>query len=197
MSLTGLVVIAATLAGPAAFSRVQPTVNEYGAAVKAFRDRAAAYLAQHRDLAKQLPPLESTDVAAELTSREDLLGQRIATARAGNKPGDLFGRDLEPFIRDAVTKIWAARPAGTRDEVGEDVAPATVAKVNQPYPTEQPLGTVPASLLAALPPLPEGLEYRVAGRHLMIRDVSANLVVDVLTDIIPQTPARTGAPRSR
>mgnify|MGYP006375434595 CR=1 FL=1 len=39
----------------------------------------------------------------------------------------------------------------------------------------------------ALPPLPEGLEYRFVGRHLIIRDVAANIVVDVLRD------ARVGA----
>jgi hypothetical protein len=195
VSLTGILLIAA-LVGHAAVSSGQPQVNAYGAAVKGFRDRADAYLAQHRNLAKQLPPLENTDVAAELTSREDLLGQRIATARAAAKPGDLFGSDLEPYIRAAVKKNWADRP-GAREAVGEDLPAAGIAKINQPYPTDQPLGTVPASLLAALPPLPEGLEYRVAGRHLMIRDVKANLVVDVMTNVVPQTAARTGALRDR
>ena len=63
-------------------SGAKPPVNEYGAAVKEFRDRADAYLEQQKDIAKGLPPLKNTEDPAELTSREDELGKRIALARA-------------------------------------------------------------------------------------------------------------------
>jgi hypothetical protein len=190
VSVPGLI-LAAVFVGHADIDG-QAKVNEYGAAVKAFRDRADAYLSQHRQIASQLPPLKNTDDAAELTAREDALGQRIAAARAGIKPGELIGRDLEPYVREVVKKEWEKRPADAREAVGEDLPPASVAKINRPYPTEQPLATFPASLLAALPPLPEGLEYRLAGRHLIVRDVKANLVVDVLANVIPRAPASTG-----
>lgn len=172
-------------------------VNEYGAAVKDFRDRAQAYLDQQKDIAKGLPPLKSTDDPAELTSREDELGKRIALARATAKPGDFIGKDLEPYVRAAIKKDWANRPADARQAVGEDLPPNSVAKINAAYPKDQPLSTVPASLLAALPPLPEGLEYRLVRRHLIVRDVTANLVVEVLPNVLPQAPARTGAPHGR
>jgi hypothetical protein len=172
-------------------------VNEYGAAVKEFRDRAEAYLQQQKDIAKGLPPLKNTDDAAELTSREDELGKRIALARATAKPGDFIGKELEPYVRAAIKKDWANRPTDARQAVGEDLPPTSVAKINAAYPKDQPLSTVPASLLAALPPLPEGLEYRLVGRHLIVRDVTANLVIEVLPNVLPQAPARTGAPHGR
>lgn len=172
-------------------------VNEYGAAVKEFRDRADAYLAQQKQIAKGLPPLKDTDDPAELTGREDELGKRIALARATARPGDFIGKDLEPYVRAAVKKDWANRPSDAKEALGEDLPPAGVAKINSAYPKDQPLSTVPASLLAALPPLPEGLEYRLVGRHLIIRDVTANLVVEVLPNVLPQAPARTGAPHGR
>ncbi len=175
----------------------KPPVNEYGAAVKGFRDRADAYLEQQKKIAKGLPPLKDTENAAELTAREDELGKRIALARATAKPGDFIGKDLEPYVREVIKKDWANRPSDARKAVGEDLPPPSVAKINAPYPKEQPLATVPASLLAALPPLPEGLEYRLVGRHLIIRDVTANLVIEVLPNVLPQAPARTGAPHGR
>jgi hypothetical protein len=178
-------------------SSYKAPVNEYGAAVKEFRDRAEAYLQQQKDIAKGLPPLKNTDDAAELTSREDELGKRIALARATAKPGDFIGKELEPYVRAAIKKDWANRPTDARQAVGEDLPPTSVAKINAAYPKDQPLSTVPASLLAALPPLPEGLEYRLVGRHLIVRDVTANLVVEVLPNVLPQAPARTGAPHSR
>jgi hypothetical protein len=42
------------------------------------------------------------------------------------------------------------------------------------------------SMLAGLPELPGDLEYRFLGRDLLIVDVLANLVVDVLPDALPE-----------
>ena len=42
-------------------------------------------------------------------------------------------------------------------------------------------------LLTPLPALPPGLEYRVVGRDLVLRDVDANLVLDVLDLALPIT----------
>lgn len=196
--LAGALACVLPLPSPAQTARRDKApVNEYGAAVKQFRDRAEAYLQQQKDIARGLPPLENTDNPGELINREDELGKRIALARATAKPGEFIGRDLEPYVREAIKKDWANRPSDARQAVGEDLPPTSLAKINAAYPKDQPLSTVPASLLAALPPLPEGLEYRLVGRHLIVRDVTANLVIEVLPNVLPQAPARTGAPHGR
>jgi hypothetical protein len=41
-------------------------------------------------------------------------------------------------------------------------------------------------MLAGLPELPPELEYRFLGRHLIIVDVLANLIVDLLHDALPE-----------
>jgi hypothetical protein len=56
-------------------------------------------------------------------------------------------------------------------------------RVNEPYPAMSPLGTFPPLLLGALPRLPDDLEYRFMGRHLIMRDTKANLIVDYLSDV--------------
>ena len=58
--------------------------------------------------------------------------------------------------------------------------------VNMTYPTDKPLKTFPAQLLQKLPGLPPDLEYRIVGHHIVLRDVPANLVVDVARDIVPK-----------
>jgi len=58
-------------------------------------------------------------------------------------------------------------------------------KVNRAYPEGVPLETTPPSLLAKLPELPAELEYRVVGHALVLRDATANLIVDFLPDVIP------------
>lgn len=160
-------------------------VNAYGAAVKEFRDRTDAYLALHRKAADSVPALKQTDDPAKLTSREAALGEAIRQARAGAKPGDLFGPELTPHIRSLIKKDWASRSAADRAGLREEIPPATRADVNTRYPSVLPLATFPATLLTILPPLPEQLEYRFIGRHLIVRDVNANLIVDVLPNVLP------------
>ena len=160
-------------------------VNAYGAAVKAFRDRTAAYLLVQKKAAESVPPLKQTDDPAKLNSREVALGEAIRQLRVGAKAGDIFGADLTPHIRRVISRDWAKRSVADRAGLAEDIPANSVTQVNATYPPALPLGTFPASLLAALPPLPEQLEYRFVGRHLILRDVAANIVVDVMLNVIP------------
>ena len=181
-----LVVAMVTTSAPASLSAQQgQPVNAYGAAVKEFRDRTAAYLVVQKKAAGTVPALKETDDPTKLTAREVALGEAIRQARAGAKAGDVFGTDLAPRIRDIIKKDWAKRSAADRAGLAEDIPSGTLADVNATYPSALPLATFPATLLAALPPLPEDLEYRFVGRHLILRDVKANIIVDVLTNVLP------------
>ena len=40
-------------------------------------------------------------------------------------------------------------------------------------------GTMPTNILTSLPPRPEDLEYRIIAKHLVLRDVDANIIVDL------------------
>ena len=179
-----LIVASLVMAGPAA-AQSEQRVNAYGAAVKEFRDRVDAYLAVQRKAAESVPALKQTDDPAKLTAREQALGEAVRQARAGAKAGDVFGTELASRIRQVIRKDWAKRSAADRAGLAEDIPPGTLADVNATYPPTLPLATFPASLLAALPPLPEDIEYRFVGRHLILRDVKANIIVDVLPNVLP------------
>jgi hypothetical protein len=58
-------------------------------------------------------------------------------------------------------------------------------KVNDSYPPDLPLTTMPPTLLQLLPPLPQQLEYRIVGRDLVLLDLKANLIVDVVRQALP------------
>jgi hypothetical protein len=162
-----------------------PPVNQYGAAVKAFRDRLDEYLALQRKAAGTVPALKETDDAAKLTAREQAIGEAVRKARPQAKAGDIFGDEVTARIRDVIRKDWARRSAADRAGLAEDMPPGAVADINATYPSTLPLATFPASLLAALPPLPEEIEYRFVGRHLILRDVKANIIIDVLRNVLP------------
>jgi len=38
--------------------------------------------------------------------------------------------------------------------------------------------------LSVLPPLPKGLEYRILGRYLVLRDVDASLIIDYIPEAV-------------
>ena len=48
------------------------------------------------------------------------------------------------------------------------------------YPKERSVSTVPANILALLPRLPDDIQYRFLGPHLVIHDTRANMVLDRL-----------------
>jgi hypothetical protein len=50
--------------------------------------------------------------------------------------------------------------------------------VNGRYPDTIPLATMPPDMLAALPRLPDDMEYRFVGNRLVLLDTTAHLIVD-------------------
>ncbi len=85
-----------------------------------------------------------------------------------------FRRLLRPELKDPDTKQL----------IQEDNPGNVKFKVNGPYPDAEPLSTVPPNVLASLPQLPPDLEYRFVGKHLILRDSRANLVVDYIANAI-------------
>jgi hypothetical protein len=163
----------------------QPRVNPKAAMMKEFRDRADAYLALHQKVAGELPPLKETSDARKIAEREQLLGVNIGRARPSARSGEIFGA-VTPLVVRIVREDISHRSSADRKALFSEM-PARVPplRINAIYPSTVPLLTFPPALLQSLPPLPEGLEYRFYGRHLILRDVKANIVADMLRNIVP------------
>jgi hypothetical protein len=56
--------------------------------------------------------------------------------------------------------------------------------VNETYAKKHPLATMSPKLLLLLPDLPKDLEFRFVGRHLILRDARANMIVDKIPHAI-------------
>ena len=113
-----------------------------------------------------------------------LLADEIRRLRAHEREGAIFTRDVGALIRQ---RLRAAAPTVTADDeetgIGPDARPIDWrAKVNVGYPPY--FGAQYPELVRLLPPLPGELEYRFVGRDLVLLDVIANLIVDVLRDAI-------------
>jgi hypothetical protein len=165
----------------------KPAVNPRAAAVSAFNKRIADYADMRKKAEHGLAALTETDDPAKITAREKALGDAVRKLRATAKAGDIFGTDMTPLILEIVRADWKRRPAVDRAAILAGMEKPFVPTVNMRYPVGQPLMTFPPTLLRQLQELPEDLEYRFVGRDLILRDVKANMVVDVIRHAIPST----------
>ena len=177
---------AAKTAGEAKTS-TDPQVNPNAAVMADFKARVEKYAELHKDLAKGDARQKDEASAQQVDAQKTALTAKIQAARGGAKPGDIFTPEMRPIFRRLLAPELKGEDGRDAKAIIKDDAPApgTVAfKVNAKYPEGQPIPSMPANLLLNLPPLPNPLEYRVVGQHLLLLDTSADLVVDYILNVI-------------
>jgi hypothetical protein len=165
-----------------------PQVNSSAATLKAFTDRIDQYVAVRKKAAATAEPLKKTDDPAKIKSAEESLTSAIRAARPDAKPGDIFTPDAQALIRHLLSPELKGGEGDHARKVLKDDAPSPAAvpfKVNAKYPEGKPLPTVPPNLLLNLPKLPPEVEYRIVGKHLILRDTGADLIVDYMLNAVP------------
>jgi hypothetical protein len=162
-----------------------PKVNALGTAVKAFQDRIAEYVALQHKVDDGIPKLTETNDPAKIAARERALGEALIKARPNAQPGEYFVKEYQPFLIQTIKSDFAKRTRAERKALIVELPKGLKLGVNMIYPTTIPLATFPPNLLKALPELPPELEYRIVYRHLILRDVKGNYVVDMMPDVFP------------
>lgn len=175
----------AALALAALVAQAAP-VNPKAAALSDFSKRLDAYLQLREDLGKKLKPLAPTASAADLQARQEALAAGLRTARAGAKQGDLVPPAVQQQIRESVRADFRRRSPATKRAALEEVPNGPMPAINRHYPERAALPTVPPLLLANLPQLPDNLQYRFFGRHVVILDGDVEIVVDYVANAVPR-----------
>jgi hypothetical protein len=152
-----------------------------------FAKRVDNYMKLRKTLVDSVGELDPTNSQAEITARATKLANSIIAARAQAKPGDIFTPEFSALIATLIKQEYSRRPDSVQEtrEDQQDELPDFVPQVNTLYPTTYPLATFPATLLPLLPPLPDQLEYRVVQNYLVLRDIEANVVLDVMPNAVP------------
>lgn len=139
-----------------------------------FNRRVEDYAALRDRLEAGLPPLVMTDNPDEIEMFEHRLAERIDHAR-GSRRGQLFVAPMEGQMK---RMLRAQVDAATIAAIMDDGPSEFDVDVNDTYSKKRSLGTMPPKLLLLLPDLPRDLQYRFVGRHLILYDVRANIIVD-------------------
>ena len=148
-----------------------------------FQTAIRSYADLHRDAVARVP---STAASAEaIETRQRTLAQWIQSRRQNARQGDVLG-SVALQIRDLVRREIAGTQGRAMLSVVEQTNVYGIRpRVNHRYPPALPRATMPGQLLAKLPSLPDGIEYRFLGRSLLLIDVDAGLVVDMIPDLLP------------
>jgi len=189
-SYKALAVLVALLASsiPARAQVLCLTEGDDIAALRTFDRAITSYVEMHRRLEAGVPLFIPADpeMSAMASNR---LAHAIRFERRDAAAGDIFGPEVGDFFRARLAIVGRAAgleptfdvsPLVDDDAAACTTTPAVNSKVSWAagVPITEPVAR-------ALPTLPLELEYRVAGRTLVLVDVAANLVVDVLLEAMP------------
>ena len=157
------------------------------AAFKEFSARVQAYLKLQKTVESSLPGLTPTDLPEMIAAHQEALARKIQEARPQAKAGDIFTpAACEAFRHASRAALEGPNSAESRAYMERGAPnPAMRLEVNGIYPDTEPITALPPALLAAFPPLPGEVAYRVVGRMLILIDVKSRLVVDVARLILP------------
>lgn len=185
--LAGIIPTAAAARAQAPSANPQtPTANSNAALLAAFTHRVNAYAELRKGAEKGAAKIERHTDPAKIEAEQKALAAKIQAARPAAKVGDIFTVESRPIFKRLLgPQLKGPDGAENKAAIKDDNPGTMTVKVNQPYPKGEPLSTVPPDVLKALPVLPEDLEYRFVGRHLILYDARASLVVDYIPNAIP------------
>ena len=154
-----------------------------GSVVEEFNRRVNQYMKIQHQLEDTLDKLSSKSTPEQIDAHQRALLALVAKARSDVKQGDIFVPEMQTFIKGLVRRVVNGPGSAKIKESLMDENPMGVKlAVNDRYPDTIPLATMPPDVLAALPKLPEDLEYRFVGNRLILLDTRAHLIVDFVSD---------------
>lgn len=157
---------------------------------KAFSEFSAnvqEYMKIHNRADKAVPKLKDTELPESIAAHERALAEKIRQERTNARQGDIFTPDVAAAFRHAIEREFQgshAKNARATIQQGEPIKNVHL-EVNEMYPKRLPYTSVPPTLLLKLPKLPSEVAYRIVDRDLILLDVKADLVIDMLPRALP------------
>ena len=167
----------------------ESTASAQARGVEGFDAAVTQYVALHRQVERHLPPQRDFVEADQLLAYSAALRDALCRARPEAREGDVFApaaAELRQRTRHAL-RVNGIEARDLLREMRDDTEEGARAPVvNQPF--SWALGNlIPAAVLVLLPALPDELQYRFVGTSLVLVDIHAGLVVDILRDALDVT----------
>ncbi|HSA94147.1 MAG TPA: hypothetical protein VLE48_14125, partial [Terriglobales bacterium] len=152
-----------------------------------FRKRVDDYVKLRKRVDDSVPPLKPKRTAEQIAEHEQALAGKLRQARAGAKRGDIFTPEISAQFALLIRREFRGpeAPAAIRTIRQGDPVSSISLRVNQTYPDTLPVTTMPPTLLLKLPELPKEVAYRIVGRDFVLVDMTTNVVVDFIPEVMP------------
>jgi hypothetical protein len=164
------------------------------AAEQQFTAATQEYAWMHRRLEAIVGPTEIGSDMAKIDRAVQALAAAIAAERSHARAGELFTPAIAVEMRNRIAWSLAAHDLSPQDvreaEAVEGVDPSLITlRVNGRFPWIYSSAMFPC-VLQVLPPLPPELQYRIVGDTLLLIDVHASLIVDLLPSVLSPATER-------
>lgn len=159
--------------------------------IETFIAATREYATLHRRIERQLPAFEINSNAETIRRAVEAMATAMRAARADAKQGDLFTPVVAPELRKRINESLIEHGFTSEDirfaEWLDGINPSTARlAVNGTFPWALGSAMFPC-VIAALPPLPPELQYRVVGNTLVLIDTHASLIVDLLPNALAES----------
>lgn len=176
--------IGATGAGQA------PSPDVTSPAVAAFEKSTRDYVSMHRRLEEPIGSIRLGMSVEAINRHIQELATALRAERADAKAGEFFTAALADELRHRVDAALVEHGYTAADVLADGrVAGVDYTRVrlqvNDTFPWILGVAMFPC-LIDALPALPSELQYRIVGRDLMLIDVHASLIVDILPNLLTE-----------
>ena len=193
-SITATMAVVTLLAAAASgFSREATEGEE---SIQRFQNAVAAYLMLRDAVTKTLPPGEISPDPKNFMIAVDAAAAALRAARPWAAEGDLINAEAGALFRERIRATLVDSGCTVADiladERDDERAPLPPRPIVHDHFDWSWGSFMPACVLSVLPPLPDQLQYRFVQRDLVLVDIGADLVVDVLPDALPASESWTG-----
>ena len=163
--------------------------NQNSFALHRFNEQIGAYMVIRHNIAQRMPVPEVSSNASDVVAMQTALAQALRAARPRAQAGDIFSADVAVEFRRRIQKILDERGVSEGrllTELGRE-SPAVFCTLAVNGSFDWRFGAMmPAAVIAALPELPWPLQYRFLCRDLVLLDVDAGLIVDILPNALSE-----------
>jgi hypothetical protein len=181
-----IVMVLITLIGSFAANAQTNVPADQKQITEAFENRVKEYVKLREALEGKMPKLSKDATPEQIEAHKTAFQERMRTARAGAKPGELFTPDAANLIRSIIKNEFKGNERiELRQTVFEAETQGVAVRVNSPYPESKELVEMPPTLLLKLPQLPKQIRYRFVGNYLLLVDRENGLILDYMTRALP------------
>ena len=160
-----------------------------------FHEAVSAYLSLRGAVEQTVPAPEISADWENIRTAIDAMADAIRAARPSAKEGDIFIVEVAPLLRRRIRETLRDPDCQAADILaakGEDDRRPALSRPIVHDQFDWGAGSFMAfCILEVLPELPEELQFRFVARDLVLVDIDADLVIDVLPDVLPPSESWT------